>query len=672
MASSRGIRAGRAFVELFADNSKLIRGLRLARQKLKAFGNHVRNLGLKITGLGAAMFAPLAASAKYFASYGDQVAKMSKRTGVSVETLSELQFVASQTGTEFAILENGFRKMQRSIYDAGRGLSTQTDALKDLGLTFKDLDGLSPEAQFKLLADQISKVEDPTRKAALAMSIFGRTGTNLLPMFAGGAAGIDELQKKARKLGLTMSSEDAKAAEDFTDAMDSLWKVVKMGVFHIGAALAPALKQAAEAITNIAVKISAWIQQNQAVVVTVAKIIAGVVAAGIALAILGTAISGLGSIIGVVIGIVTAAVTVFKILGAVIAFLVSPIGIVIAALGALGAYMVTSTEVGGKALTWLGEKFNVLKEDALAAFTGISDALAAGDLGLAMKVLWLTLKMEWTRGVNFLEKAWLNFRNFFIRIGYDAWHGLLAVVAIVWNALEVGWIETTAFFAKAWNSFTGFFAKTWERIKSAAKKAWNWIKSLFDDSVDLEAENKLVEQQKQKAIAKIEDDKNRANAQREAKRQAQRQLAETLHNATLAEIGKENMSKNKALDDEYAERIKSNEGDLAAARAEWKAALSTARKKRKDKEETDALAKPEAPDSILDKAKNALGNLGNIGDVVATQARKIGVKGTFNAAAIRGLQAGGAADRTAKATEQTAKNTKKLVQAAQTGGLKFT
>ena len=672
MASSRGIRAGRAFVELFADNSKLIRGLRLARQKLKAFGNHVRNLGLKITGLGAAMFAPLAASAKYFASYGDQVAKMSKRTGVSVETLSELQFVASQTGTEFAILENGFRKMQRSIYDAGRGLSTQTDALKDLGLTFKDLDGLSPEAQFKLLANQISKVEDPTRKAALAMSIFGRTGTNLLPMFTGGAAGIDTLQKKARKLGLTMSSEDAKAAEDFTDAMDSLWKVVKMGVFHIGAALAPALQQAAEAITNIAVKISTWIQQNQAVVVTVAKIIAGVVAAGIALAILGTAISGLGSIIGVVIGIVTAAITVFKILAAVIAFLVSPIGIVIAALGALGAYMVTSTQAGGKALTWLGEKFNVLKQDALAAFQGISDALAAGDLGLAMKILWLTLKMEWTRGVNFLEKAWLNFRNFFIRIGYDAWHGLLAVVAIVWNALEVGWIETTAFFAKAWNSFTGFFAKTWERIKSAAKKAWNWIKSLFDDSVDLEAENKLVEQEKQKAIAKIEDDKNRANAKREAKRQAERQRAETLHNATLAEIGKENMSKHKALDDEYAERIKSNEDDLTAARAEWKTALATARKKREDKEEADALAKPEDPDSILDKAKNALGNLGNIGDVVATQARKIGVKGTFNAAAIRGLQAGGAADRTAKATEQTAKNTKKLVQAAQTGGLKFT
>ncbi len=32
------IRAGRAFVELFADDSKLVRGLRAAERKIKAFG----------------------------------------------------------------------------------------------------------------------------------------------------------------------------------------------------------------------------------------------------------------------------------------------------------------------------------------------------------------------------------------------------------------------------------------------------------------------------------------------------------------------------------------------------------------------------------------------------------------------------------------------------------
>ena len=71
---------------------------------------------------------------------------------------------------------------------------------------------------------------------------------------------------------------------------------------------------------------------------------------------------------------------------------------------------------------------------------------------------------------------------------------------------------------------------------------------------------------------------------------------------------------------------------------------------------------------MINKAREALAGLG---DLVHQEAQKIGVRGTFNAAAIQGLAAGDAADRTAKATEETAKNTKKLLQAAQTGGLTF-
>jgi len=671
MAATSGIRAGRAFVELFADDSKLVRGLRRAEKRLKAFGDRIRNLGLKIAGLGAAMLTPLIGAAKAFSSMGDQVAKMAKRTGLSVETLSELRFVASQTGTEFESLEMAFRKMQRSIYDAGRGLSTAVDALEDLGLTFQDLDGLSPEDQFKLLAEHISKVEDPTRKAAIAMSLFGRTGTNLLPMFASGAKGIEVLQAEARRLGLTMSGEDATAAEDFTDALDALWKVVKMGVFNVGAALAPVLQQIAETFTSVAMKVSTWVKANQQLIVTALKVIAIVIAVGIALTVLGTVISGLGTMLGVLITVIATVGAILKVLGAVIAFLVSPIGMVIAALAALGAYLVYTTDAGGKALGWLGGKFNTLKEDALAAYQGIADALAAGDIGLAVKILWLTIKMEWTRGVNFLEKAWLNFRNFFIKIGYDAWHGLLAIVEVVWHALEVGWIETTAFFSKAWTNFTSFFAKTWERIKSGAKKAWNWIKSLFDDSVDLAAENKLVEEQKQAAINRIENEQQRRIAQREAEREAERRRASAIHEATLGEIGRQNLEKHRQLDTEYADRMAANEQDLAKARQEWREAIDAARQKRQAKEAEGGPDGLEGPDAIIDKAQRALDGLGDIGGLIGEQAARIGVKGTFNAAAVRGLAAGDAADRTAKASEETAKNTKKLVQAATTGGLTF-
>jgi len=659
MPSAKGIRAGRAFVELFADDSKLVRGLRRAEKRLKAFGDRIRNLGLKIAGLGAAMLAPLLGAAKAFGSMGDQVAKMAKRTGLSVEALSELRFVASQTGTSLEALETGLRRMQRSIYDAGRGLSTQTDALADLGLKYKDLKGLAPERQFKLLADAISRVEDPTRKAALAQALFGRAGTQLLPMFAQGAKGIETLQKEARRLGLTMSSEDAKAAEDFTDALDALWKVVKMGVFRVGAALAPVLKQLAKTITDVAMDIGAWIQANREIIVTVMKVAAAVVAGGIALAALGTIISGLGSALGVLITVVTGVGAVFKLLGAVIAFLVSPIGLVIAAVAALGAYLVYATGVGGKALTWLGKKFGVLKDDALTAYQGIADALAAGDIGLAVKVLWLTLKMEWTRGINFLEKAWLNFRNFFIRIGYDAWHGLLAVVEVVWHALEVGWIETVAFLGKAWTKFTSFFARTWERMKAWAKKAWTWIKGLFDDST---AESRAatyaeIDRRKEAAISQINSQEQRDIARREAERQRKREEAAAVHEATMAEIGRQNLRKHHELDAEYERRMAENEDDLAKARKEWKDAIEAARKKRSRKEAEGGPGKLDSADDIIDKANRALAGMG---DLLAGQAAKIGAQGTFVAANVLGLQAGGVSDRMANGIDKIERNTRPL------------
>ena len=660
MANTTSIRAGRAFVELFADDSKLVRGLRSAEHKLRAFGNGIRTLGLKMMAIGSGLLTPLIGSAKAFSSMGDEVAKMAKRTGLSVETLSELKFVASQTGTEFATLENGVRKMQRSIYDAGRGLSTAVDALADLGLTYKDLEGLSPEEQFKLLADRIGKIKDPTKKAAIAMSLFGRTGTNLLPMFEQGAAGINALQEEARRLGLTMRSEDAKAAEDFTDAMDRLWKVVKMTAFHVGAALAPALEKITNVITNIAVKINAWIQQNHAVIVSIGKIALAVIAGGAALVVLGTLISGLGLAFGKLSLVITSIGAVLKMLGSAIAFLVSPIGLVITAIGALAAYLVYSTDVAAKAVDWLGQKFGILKDDALAAYQGIADAMAAGDIALAAKILWLTLKMEWTRGVNVLEKAWLNFRNFFIRIGYDAFYGMMAAAQTVWHGLEVGWIETTAFFSRTWQGFVSFFAKTWENIKAGAQKAWNWIKSLFDDSFDLQTENKMVEDQRQQAIASIEDEKQRKLAEREAERQSQREQAARMNDATLEEIGRQHAEKYQALDDEYNARMAENTQDLEAARKEWKDSISRAKDKRAEKE----LEKPAA----VEKANTAWMD---VGDVLTEAANKISVTGTFNATAAWGLGTGSAADRTAKATEETARNTKRLLDEARNNGATF-
>ena len=298
MASTKGIEAGRAFVSLFADDSKLVRGLRKAEARVRAFGSKISGIGRTMTGLSAAVIAPLAGAAKHFASYGDQMGKMAKRTGLSVEALSALKFAAERSGTEISSLENGIRRMQATTRDAGLGLSTAVDALADLNMTAKDFKGLSPEQQFKLLADRISQVEDPSRKAAIAMKIFGRAGTQLLPMMANGAKGIDELMDKAKAMGLVMSKEDAIAAEALTDAMGDVWAQIKMVAFQIGSALAPNLKEMALTIRESVKGLIDWVKENRQTIVSLAKMAVKVGAVGVAVMALGKVIVGAASVVG--------------------------------------------------------------------------------------------------------------------------------------------------------------------------------------------------------------------------------------------------------------------------------------------------------------------------------------------------------------------------------------
>lgn len=667
MASTQGIRAGRAFVELFADDSKLVRGLRRAEKKLKAFGQGIRSLGLKTAAIGSAVLAPLAASAKLFSSYGDQLAKMAKRTGLSVEALSELRFVASQTGTSLEAMETGLRRMQRSIYDAGRGLSTQTDALDDLGMRYEDLAGLSPEAQFKKLADAIAAVEDPTRKAALAQALFGRAGTQLLPMFADGAKGIEALQAEARRLGLTMSGEDAKAAEDLTDAFDRLWKVIKIGVFNVGAALAPLLEKVADVMTQLATTVSDWVKRNQTLIVQVAKVASLVLGFGAVLIVLGTLISGVGIALGLLAGIISGVGAAFGVLASAIGFLVSPIGLVITALGVLGAYLVQTTGVAGQALDWLGERFRGLKDTALRAYQGIADALAAGDIGLAARILWLTLRQEWIKGTNFIKGLWLEFRGFIADALVGGFTGALAALQMVWHALEVGWIETTAFLAKAWQGFVNIFMQAWERMKALATKAWNFIKGLFSDTVDVSAANEQVDRALKERLAEIDQNTGEAVIGAELRRETRRQRAAQLNDQTLGVIGQRYEDEQQRQAKQRAEAQTEAERALLEARREWEQAIAEAKQKRQARESDadggeggDGPRTPEAPD------------FRGLSDAISREAERIGAVGSFNPAAMLGLAFDtDTAERTATAAEETARNTKKIERGIKTSNLAF-
>ena len=199
---------------------------------------------------GIAAFAKSSISA--FAQAGDEVQKMSLRVGFSTEALSELKHAAELSGTSLGSLENGVKRMQRTILDAENGLSTAVDAFEMLGVEMADVESKSPEEQFTLLSNALADGEDASRRSALAQQVFGRAGTQLLPMLAAGKDGLAAMRQEAHDLGMVFDQDAANSAAEYNDSLTRLQGAFQGIQFAVGEALIPVLIPLIEKMTQIA------------------------------------------------------------------------------------------------------------------------------------------------------------------------------------------------------------------------------------------------------------------------------------------------------------------------------------------------------------------------------------------------------------------------------------
>jgi hypothetical protein len=624
MASAKGIEAGRSFVKLFADDSELIRGLKRSDKALKEFGKGAADIGAKMAAAGAAIGAPLIAATKRFADAGGDLLDMSQRTGISTEALQELGYAAGQTGTDLETVEAASRKLSRTIVEAAGGSKSAQAALEALGVPLELLAGLDPEGQFRAVGQALANVANPAERAALTMEVFGRSGTALLPMLSDGVRGLDQFAAKAHELGAVMSAEDVEAADAFGDALDDLTTAGDGAIKTIGAALAPALQTAAEWLTQAAIAAGEWIRNNEGLVTALGALAAGLVAGGAALVTFGTAAKLVGGTLGIV-------ATGFQLVGAAIGFLLSPIGLATAAVVGLGTVFLTQTEAGKQMSTELAGAFEGLKADAIDAFGGISDALAAGDIGKAAEILWLALKLQWAKGVNWIMGKWNELKAGAINIWQDIGFGIERVI-----------IDTVANLRKFWNGFRDFYIDLWDRLTVPYRKFFAVVTGQMGDleRFDREAADKIAA----RAEARKKD-----NAAITAEAERQKQL--------LAEGQAQVTADRPMIDTEPLA------AELARAREEFERAIGEAKEKRTaaEAERAERAATPKKLEELPEDMR-----LG-----IEAGEKKVDVAGAFSAAAIRGLGATSMDSRTAKASEETAKNTAEMLKQQKRGGPQF-
>lgn len=181
--------------------------------KLRAAFNFV-GVGAAIYGITRAVSGAIQA--------GDDLAKFAEKSGMAAEAASELAHAARMSDIDLGTFATGVKKMQVALSQAGSGVKAPVAALKALGLTFEDLQVLSPDRQLELIADQISRLKDPADRTRAAVELFGRAGADLLPMFEQGAAGIRAARTEAQQMGKSFSEDDLRRFQEADDAFKRL------------------------------------------------------------------------------------------------------------------------------------------------------------------------------------------------------------------------------------------------------------------------------------------------------------------------------------------------------------------------------------------------------------------------------------------------------------------
>lgn len=477
MAEAGAIRAGAAFVELFADDAKLRTGLARASVSLQQFGNGITALGKKFLVISSARLAGLLATVYQFTSAAGAVGKMSQRTGIAVEALSELNFAAKASGVEIEDLEVGIKKMQKTIFEASNGVPGAVAALEKFGLTAEQLRGMTGDQQLKALADGFANTASEIDRTGMALTIFGKSGTTLLPLLTKGSEGFDRLAQAAREAGVVIDGDDVAASREFKKELKMMQAQLTGVSLAIGRQILPLVKEVAAGIGFVVRATSIWVRENAGLFQSLFKIAALDVGLSLSIIAVGKAISFLGVGLGMVSKILggvfhaattaaTIALTIFKAsaigfnavlgvarmvihgyaliataataavtllttalsagTGSVTAFTTAVAAGKLALAGvqavlmvlpvaaaAVGVAMFAMSSQGQSALGAFGDAWEEMKTSAVTTFEGIKAAIKSGDIVLAAKIAWAGLQSAWTEVIGALKLAWIDFQHWF-------------------------------------------------------------------------------------------------------------------------------------------------------------------------------------------------------------------------------------------------------------------
>lgn len=265
------------------DLNALERGIgRFALVSVRSFQNlkgALFNVKSAVAGVGLAFGAiKFAQFARDTAEQADDLRDLATATGDLVENLSELQAAFKLSGINGDAFEGtvlALAKAQRQALDGNRQVAA---GFEDLGITLDELRNLAPSALFEAMSAGLEQYNTEQDKAVALGKIVPKQFLELLPAIGQGVAEFQQNIEGVRRVGATLTDEQATSAAAVTEALDKLSIATQSVYRSMIQAFGPEIAVFLEGVANM-------IAKNRDALANFAKQVGTVVVQAVSLAI---------------------------------------------------------------------------------------------------------------------------------------------------------------------------------------------------------------------------------------------------------------------------------------------------------------------------------------------------------------------------------------------------
>ena len=186
----------------------------------KAFGAALAALGAAAVGAASAL-AGLTVSAS---NYADDILTTSANTHIATDDLQKYSYALNFIDGDINTLTRTLKKNTQIMSKARDGNATYTEAYEKLGVSITDANGELRNGQdvYWEVIDALGQIENETERDALAMTLLGKSGTELNTIIDAGSEAFKAYGEEAEAMGAVMSGESLNALGAFNDKLQQL------------------------------------------------------------------------------------------------------------------------------------------------------------------------------------------------------------------------------------------------------------------------------------------------------------------------------------------------------------------------------------------------------------------------------------------------------------------